>query len=115
MFSGCGSLLSVKGSTMARRKIEGPTRQLFASVREDIYLLAKAKAAEKRVSMRVLLEEALEMYLGIDGSPSEYREVVEDSSIWNDEYLKMQSQRPVGTPVELSADEAKKIAREAFL
>ena len=45
MFSGCGSLLSVKGSTMARRKIEGPTRQLFASVREDIYLLAKAKAA----------------------------------------------------------------------
>ena len=55
------------------------------------------------------------MYLGIDGSPSEYREVVEDSSIWNDEYLKMQSERPVGTPVELSADEAKKIAREAFL
>ena len=100
---------------MARKKIEGPIRQLFASVREDIYLLAKATAAEKRISMRVLLEESLEMYLGVSGSPSTPEEVAEDSSIWNDEYLKIQSERPVGTPVELSAKEAKKIAREAFL
>jgi len=100
---------------MARKKIEGPIRQLFATVREDIYLLAKAKAAEERISMRVLLEESLEMYLGVSGSHSTSEEVAEDSSIWNDEYLKIQSERPVGTPVELSAKEAKKIAREAFL
>ncbi|MDP7627472.1 MAG: hypothetical protein QF530_06110 [SAR202 cluster bacterium] len=101
---------------MARKKTDGPTRQLFATIREDIYLLAKAKSAENRLSMRSLLEQALLLYLEVkDEIHREEVESDESRSVWEDEYLGMQADRPMGTPVELSDEEAKKIAKEAFL
>ena len=101
---------------MARKKTDGPTRQLFATIREDIYLLAKAKSAENRLSMRSLLEQALLLYLEAkDETRKEEVKSEESSSVWEDEYLGMQADRPMGTPVELSDEEAKKIAKEAFL
>ena len=101
---------------MARKKTDGPTRQLFATIREDIYLLAKAKSAENRLSMRFLLEQALLSYLEVkDETRKEEVKSEESSSVWEDEYLGMQADRPMGTPVELSDEEAKKIAKEAFL
>jgi hypothetical protein len=36
-------------------------------------------------------------------------------SIWQDEYLNRQADRPIGSPIELSEEEAKEIARKAFL
>ena len=35
---------------MPREKITEPTRQLYAQIKEDIYLASKAKAAEMRVA-----------------------------------------------------------------
>ena len=46
---------------MARKKNDGPTRQLFAKIDEDLYLKAKARSAESRMSMREILEESLEL------------------------------------------------------
>ena len=103
---------------MPRKKTKGPTRQLFAAIREDIYLEAKAKSAEKRISMRTLLEEALTGYLQgnvlDDTTVGDIRDF-ERPTIWEDEYIGMQADRPIGTPVEISEDEARRIAREAFL
>ncbi len=48
---------------MARKKIDGPSRQLFAKINEDVYLAAKSKAAQQRISMRAFLENALTLYL----------------------------------------------------
>ena len=103
---------------MARKKNDGPTRQLFAKIDEDLYLKAKARSAESRMSMREILEESLELYLGYESSnrpeQSEETTPVEDS-IWQDEYLNRQADRPLGAPIELSEEEAKEIARKAFL
>ncbi|PZC42805.1 MAG: hypothetical protein DK303_000843 [Chloroflexi bacterium] len=103
---------------MPRKKNEGPTRQLFAKISEEIYLLTKAKSAESRMSMREILEESLELYLGTNplarsGSPG--TQTTAQQSIWQDEYLNRQADRPVGSPIELSEEEAKEIARKAFL
>ena len=35
-------------------------------------------------------------------------------SIWDDEYLRMQVQQPLGSPVELTKEEAEKVVRGAF-
>ena len=51
---------------MARKKIDGPSRQLFAKINEDVYLAAKSRAAQQRISMRALLENALTLYLSSD-------------------------------------------------
>lgn len=103
---------------MAKKKNEGPTRQLFAKISEDLYLQAKAKSAESRMSMREILEESLELYLGYESTntsqPSDEPTSTE-TSIWQDEYLNRQADRPVGAPIELSEEEAKEIARKAFL
>ena len=103
---------------MARKKIDGPSRQLFAKINENVYLAAKNRAAQQRISMRELLEEALELYLRSDvsespdfsGDRSSYR----NSTVWDDEYLQMLADRPIGSPLELSEDEAKDVARRAF-
>jgi len=103
---------------MARKKNEGPTRQLFAKIDEDLYLQAKAKSAESRMSMREILEESLELYLGYESSnlPDQPNKTnKQETSIWQDEYLNRQADRPVGAPIELSEEEAKEIARKAFL
>ena len=103
---------------MPRKKNEGPTRQLFAKINEEIYLHAKAKSAESRMSMREILEDSLELYLGKNPSAASApmnTETTTQESIWQDEYLNRQADRPVGSPIELSEEEAKEIARKAFL
>ena len=97
---------------------EQPTRQIYASVREDLYLAAKARATELRIPLRRFLEDALELALtgtanGPSPSPME-RGQSRQPSIWEDEYVRMQTQQPVGSPVELSEDEAKRLIRESF-
>ena len=105
-----------KGSIMARKKSDEPTRQIFANIREDIYLLVKSKSAEDRLSIIEILEKSLLMYLGSDMGVIESDSASTSSStVWDDEYLGMQAGQPVGTPIELSEDEAKRIALEAFL
>ena len=95
---------------MPRQKSSVPTRQLYAQIREDLYLSAKARAAEMRVPLRTFLENALEMAL--NGDQPQASEPKRES-VWNDEYLSMQRRQPVGSPVQLSADEASAILREA--
>ena len=103
---------------MARKKIDGPSRQLFAKINEDVYLAAKNRAAQQRISMRELLEEAIELYLRSDVAESTDfsgdRLSDRNSTVWDDEYLQMQADRPIGSPLELSEEEAKDIARRAF-
>ena len=94
---------------MPREKVTQPTRQLYAQIREDIYLASKARAAEMRVPLREFIESALESALNGDNS-----QVTNSSrSVWDDEYLGMQLRQPFGSPVELTSDEAKAILQEA--
>ena len=86
------------------------TRQIYASVREDLYLAAKARAAELRVPLREFIERALELALG----EREDKQVRADRSAWEDDYLRMQTQQPLGSPVELTKEEAKKVAKASF-
>ena len=96
---------------MPRRKVETETRQLYASIREDTYLAAKARAAEMRIPLREFLEIALERALA-----EEVRVPDPDkpASIWDDEYLGMQASQSLGSPVELTRDEAERLVRESF-
>jgi hypothetical protein len=95
-----------------------PTRQIYASVREDLYLAAKARATELRIPLRKFLEGALELALTGEGRAVSSAEVENrpsrQPSIWEDEYVRMQSQQSVGSPVELSEDEAKRLIRQSF-
>ncbi len=95
---------------MPRQKSSVPTRQLYAQIREDLYLSAKARAAEMRVPLRTFLENALEMALNGDRSQVHQAKA---ESVWNDEYLSMQQRQPVGSPVQLTAEEAAAILNEA--
>ncbi len=95
---------------MPREKSNVPTRQLYAQIREDLYLGAKARAAEMRMPLREFIEYALAAALSGDGqSPA----AATARSIWDDEYLSMQARQPFGSPVELTDDEVKSILREA--
>ena len=95
---------------MPRQRTSEPTRQLYAQIREDVYLAAKARAAETRVPLRIFLENALSDALGRD-------DATEDSppppSVWDDEYLSIQRRQPVGSPVELAQTEAAAIVLDA--
>ena len=89
-----------------------PTRQLFAKIREDVYLDAKAKSAELRVPLREFLENALISALRDEPAPAPPRP---PRSIWeDDEYLSMQSRQPFGSPVELTQEEATAILQDAI-
>ena len=98
-----------------------PTRQIYASVREDLYLAAKARATELRIPLRRFLEDALELALagnaGVPG-PAALADTgggaVRQPSIWEDEYVRIQSRQPVGSPVDVSEDEAKQLIRQSF-
>ena len=80
---------------MPRQKSAVPTRQLYAQIREDLYLESKAKAAEMRVPLRTFLENALDAALnGVRSQAPEPK----TESVWNDEYLSMQRRQPVGSP-----------------
>ena len=101
---------------MPRRAVEGETRQIYASVREDIYLAAKARAAELRVPLRELIEMALARLLtddeaeAVEAPPPNRSAGQPRPSIWNDEYIGMQARQPIGSPVELTREEAARIA-----
>ena len=97
---------------MPRQRYDGPTRQIYAAVREELYLAAKARAAELRIPLREFLEQAIEMALG--GERQKREPDKKQPSVWDDEYIAMQASRPLGAPVELTADEAAAIARGAF-
>jgi hypothetical protein len=99
---------------MPRQKQEGPTRQIYAAIREDIYLAAKSRAAELRIPMREYLERALELALGGESPEDPVAEPAAVPSVWDDEYIGMQAKQPVGSPVELSEDEASAIVRGSF-
>ena len=101
---------------MSKKAREGKTRQVFASIDEGLYLAAKSQAAERRVPLWELNETALSQMLDSEHTdqapaPTEQRAA---PSIWNDEYLGMQSRLPVGSPVELASEEAAQVARAAF-
>ena len=101
---------------MPRRAAEGETRQIYASVREDIYLAAKARAAELRVPLRELIEMALARLLtddeaeAVEAPPPDRSAGRPRPSIWDDEYISMQARQPIGSPVELTREEAARIA-----
>ena len=104
---------------MAKKKPSTPTRQLFANIDEEIYLNAKAKAASERLPMRTIIEQALSLYLGendphSDSSDMDKGDELNNRTVWDDEYIGMQVNQPLGSPVELTDLEAKLIAREAF-
>ena len=96
---------------MARSKQESSTRQLYASIREDLYLAAKARATKLRVPLREFLERALELALTDDVHAATTRAA---PSVWDDEYLGMQARQEVGSPVELTREEAEKVVRGSF-
>ena len=95
---------------MPREKSNAPTRQLYAQIREDLYLGAKARAAEMRMPLREFIEYALAAALDED---DQIRSAATARSVWDDEYLSMQARQPFGSPVELTDDEVKSILREA--
>ena len=97
---------------MPRRKAQESTRQIYASVREDLYLAAKARATELRMPLREFVEMALDLALSRPDQPSP--SPVSAPSVWDDEYLRMQAEQPVGSPVELSKEEAQRVIKAAF-
>ena len=98
---------------MPRQKQEGPTRQLYAVIREDLYLAAKTKSTELRIPLREFLERAIELALNGDARPVNVQQT-SVRTIWNDEYIVMQADQPIGSPVELTDEEARAIAKDAF-
>ena len=94
---------------MPRASRTEKTRQLFASIREDLYLAARAKAAELRIPLREFIELALENTLSETSSKSSPQ-----PSVWDDEYLNMQAQQPIGAPIELTEEEAQRVAKAIF-
>ena len=97
---------------MPRERVNEPTRQLYAQIREDIYLAAKGKAAELRIPLREFIENALSTALN---PAPEVRAQPTTRSVWDDEYLTMQERQPFGSPIELTADEADAILKETVL
>lgn len=97
-----------------------PTRQLYASIREDIYLAAKSRAAELRLPMRRFIEDALVDAISLDeDGVSKYDESLLKTtprlpSVWDDQYLQAQARQPLGAPLNLSEDEARRVALGAF-
>lgn len=96
---------------MGKQKLDTGTRQIYASIREDLYLAAKNRATELRIPLREFVELAIAFTLKKDSTTPVDSEV---SSIWDDEYLNIQSQQPLGSPVELTREEAKKVVRDSF-
>ena len=94
---------------MPRKKSEVPTRQLYAAVREDLYLASKGKAAERRMSLREYVEHALE--LALNQSEQTTPEIPAEPSVWEDEYIRLQARQPIGSPVELTKEEAARLLR----
>ena len=100
---------------MTKPNPTGNTRQIYASIREDLYLATKARATEMRMPLRQFIEMALELALtGQERSAPHPAARPAPPTIWEDEYLRMQAQQPVGSPVELTREEAEKVVRASF-
>lgn len=100
-----------------RREHSEPTRQIYASIREDIYLAAKTRAAELRLPMRRFIEDALELAINPNFAPatgSGDAAPAAPPSIWDDQYIDAQAKQPLGSPLALSEDEARRVALGAF-
>ena len=88
--------LEVFGDDMAKRKVEYETRQVYASIREELYIAAKSRALELRMPMREFIEHALEKTLNLEIDATSHSTLAEDEesnrkrSLWDDPYLKMQ-------------------------
>jgi hypothetical protein len=98
---------------MPRQKSDGPTRQIFANIKEDLYIKVKSKAAEQRLSMRDIIEKSLSLYLNIPIGQDLAFDNIKDS-IWNDSNISIKVEEPIGSPLNFSEEEARRIAREAF-
>ena len=94
---------------MAKSGSEEKTRQLYASIREDIYLAAKAKAAELRIPLKEFLEKALEQAL-----TGELGERADKASVWKRPNLQVLLGDPLGSPIALTPEEAREIVSNAF-
>ena len=94
---------------MASSRNTRKTRQIYASVREDLYLAAKARATELRIPLRAFIEQALHLALTGQSETAE-----DDGATWDDEYIRMQAQQPLGSPVELTDQEAESVVRASF-
>ncbi|MCI0439303.1 MAG: hypothetical protein L0177_09255 [Chloroflexi bacterium] len=105
---------------MPKKRAEENTRQLFAAIREDLYLAAKARAAELRMPMREFIAYALELALAEGAREpgqafSQPSRVFAPRTIWDEEEsLRRQAADPLGADVELSHEEAEKVARAMF-
>ena len=101
------------------REHSEPTRKLYADIREDIYLAAKSRAAELRVPMRRFVEDALTNAISGNSTALSVSSDVESAtptepSVWDDQYLRAQANQPLGTPIALTDDEARRVALGAF-
>lgn len=102
------------------REHSQPTRQIYASIREDVYLAAKARATELRLPMRRFIEEALANAINADSSTvtelatSQISPEQRPPSVWDDQYLEAQARQPLGAPLNLSEHEARRVALGAF-
>ena len=102
------------------REHSEPTRQLYASIREDIYLAAKSRAAQLRLPLRRFIEDAL--VDAIDGNNSTLNESLDENeaistnpmTVWDDQYIGAQASQPLGSPLDLSEGEARRVALEGF-
>ena len=72
-----------------------------------------SKSAELRIPLREFLERAIELALNGDARPVNVQQT-SVRTIWNDEYIVMQADQPIGSPVELTDEEARAIAKDAF-
>ena len=112
--------LEVFGDDMAKRKVEYETRQVYASIREELYIAAKSRALELRMPMREFIAHALEKTLNLEVDATSDSTLVEEEesnrkrSLWDDPYLKMQSSQPIGAPVELTPEESTRILKQSF-
>ena len=101
---------------MPKKRLEENTRQLYASIREDIYLAAKSRATALRMPLREFIEYALELAL-TEEPPEATRALPRTAvrrTIWDDDFLKQQTEQPVGSEVELSREEAERVVRASF-
>ncbi|MBI4299304.1 MAG: hypothetical protein HY666_06060 [Chloroflexi bacterium] len=95
---------------MAKGGGEGRTRQLYASIKEELYLAAKAKAAEMRISLKEFLERALEQSL----RDSLGQRPAISGSVWKKPNLQTLLGDPLGSPISLTPEETRAIVKEAF-
>ena len=102
------------------REHSEPTRQLYASIREDIYLAAKSRAAQLRLPLRRFIEDALVNAIDGDSATSggflneQESSSIKPKTVWDDQYIDAQASQPLGSPLDLSEDEARRVALGAF-